>query len=279
MRLEDMTWQQVDAIDRSTVVVVPFGAMEQHGPHLPLKTDALIGEAIGRRLDAACGGKLLVLPQQWLGLSPHHMRFPGTLTASPETFLALATETIASVAGAGFRNILIVNSHGGNASALDVVLTKCKSLFPSHRFVAVTYWHAAAKELAALRQSATGGMGHACELETSLVLAEQPELVHMELAAADGKWPASEFFAKDMLHGGSASYALRFDEISSHGVVGDPATASAEKGMAAFSVIVAALARLVRQIQSGQIDDFVPVASSGETPRPISDGSSARPSS
>lgn len=261
MRLEEMTWQQVDAIDRNTVVIVPFGAMEQHGPHLPLKTDALIGEAIARRLDAACGEKLLVLPQQWLGLSAHHMRFPGTLTASAETFLALATETISSIASAGFKNILVINSHGGNASALDVVLTKCKSLYPSHRLLAVTYWHAAAKGLAAIRESAIGGMGHACELETSLLLAEQPQLVHMARAAADGKWPASEFFAKDMLCGGSASYAMRFDEISRHGVVGDPTTASAEKGEAAFAIIVDALARLVRQIQTGEIDDFRPVTS------------------
>lgn len=261
MRLEEMTWQEVDAMDRSTVVVVPFGAMEQHGPHLPLKTDALIGEAIARRLDSTCEGKLLVLPQQWLGLSSHHMRFAGTLSVSAETFLALATETISSVASAGFRNILVMNSHGGNASALDVVLTKCRSLYPSHRFLAVTYWHAAAAGIGAMRESAIGGMGHACELETSLVLAEQPQLVQMGRAAADGKWPASEFFAKDMLRGGSVSYAMRFDEISRHGVVGDPTTASAEKGEAAFATIIEALTRLVRQIQSGEIDHFVSVAS------------------
>ncbi|MBS1814628.1 MAG: creatininase family protein [Acidobacteria bacterium] len=261
MRLEEMTWEEVNAVDRSTVVIVPFGAMEQHGPHLPLKTDALIGEAIARRLDNFCDGKLLVLPQQWLGFSTHHMRFPGTLTASAETFLALACDTISSIAGAGFSNIIVLNSHGGNAAALDVVLTKCKSLYPSHRLLAVTYWNAAATELAKLRESRIGGMGHACELETSLVLAEQPNLVHMDRARADGRWPASEFLAKDMLRGGSALYARRFDEISDKGAVGDPTTASAAKGEAAFAVIVQTLARLVRQVQSEEIDQSVPVVS------------------
>lgn len=65
-----MTWQEVDNYDRSTIVVVPFGAMEQHSLHLPLETDALIAQELSRRLDAACGGSLLVLPTQWLGFSP-----------------------------------------------------------------------------------------------------------------------------------------------------------------------------------------------------------------
>jgi creatinine amidohydrolase len=103
-------------------------------------------------------------------------------------------------------------------------------------------------------------MGHACELETSLVLAEDPEMVRMDRIRADGRWPASEFLAKDMLRGGSASYALRFDEITNDGTVGDPTLASAAKGESAYSVIVQALTRLVQQIGSGEIDRFVPVA-------------------
>ena len=106
MMLEQLTWQQVDSLDRNTVVVVPFGAMEQHGPHLPLMTDSLIGAAICRRLDAACEGRILVLPEQWLGLSLHHMRFGGTISASVETFIAIVTDTISSIAAAGFKNVL-----------------------------------------------------------------------------------------------------------------------------------------------------------------------------
>ena len=253
MQLQHMTWQEIDRLDRNTVVVAQFGAMEQHGLHLPMNTDALIGAAVASRLDEACGDRLLVLPTQWLGLSTHHMHFAGTLTVSPEAFFAMAFEIVSSIASAGFRNILILNSHGGNGSALDVVLTKCRSAFPKHVFVGVTYWNAAREELQALRESATGGMGHACELETSLVMAEQPQLVRSELIAPDGRWPTSTFLAKDMLHGGAASMGNTFDQLSTHGAVGDPRTASAAKGEAFYAAIVQRLVQLVAEMESGAI--------------------------
>lgn len=256
MYLLEMTWQQVDELDRSTVVVIPFGATEQHGVHLPLETDALIGQELSRRLDDACGGRLLVLPGQWLGLSTHHMSFPGTITASVDTFLALAGDIIGSIAHAGFQKILVLNSHGGNASALDVVLTKSRPQYPDVRIVLVTYWNAAAEQLRALRESAEGGMGHAGELETSLLLAAKPKAVRTDRMRPDGKWSASAFLAKDMLVAGSASVSRTFTEISDHGGVGDPRKASAEKGERFFAAIVARLAELVNDLESGQIDQF-----------------------
>lgn len=259
MQLQEMTWQEIDALDRATVVVAQFGAVEQHGPHLPLETDALIGREIARRLDRQCNGRLLVLPTQWLGLSTHHMSFPGSITASPETYLAMASEILGSIVHAGFRKILMLNSHGGNVSILDVVLTKCRTLYPDAHIVSTTYWNAAANEIRALRESAPGGMGHACELETSLVLATRPELVRKELAQAGGQWPCSEFFAKDMLHGGSSTVSRTFAELSTTGTVGDPRTATAEKGERWFQVIVSRLALLVNEIESGATNTFRPV--------------------
>jgi creatinine amidohydrolase len=256
MRLAEMTWQEVDSLDRATVVLVPFGAMEQHGAHLPLETDALIGESISRRLDQSCEGRLLVLPTQWLGLSTHHMGFAGTVSASVDTYLALAAEIIGSIAQAGFAKILVLNSHGGNASALDVVLTKLRLLHPATRIVLVTYWNIAAQQLGVIRQSKEGGMGHACELETSLVLAEKPQLVRTDRLKADGKWPASRFLASDMLAGGPATVSRAFTEISTEGAVGDPRTASSEKGQKFFDVIVAQLCDLVNELASGKLEDF-----------------------
>lgn len=259
MLLQEMTWQAIDALDRSTLVVATFGAMEQHGTHLPLETDALIGREIARRLDAACNNRLLILPTQWLGLSMHHMSFSGTLTTSVDTYLAMVFELLGSVARAGFRKILVINSHGGNVSALDLVLIKCREQYPETRMVGVTYWNAAAAQLSALRESAVGGMGHACELETSLVLAIRPELVRGERVPPDGRQAVSEFLGKDMLVGGSVSISRHFSEISQHGAVGDPRTASAEKGERFFEVIVARLTKLVGEIESGGIDKFRPI--------------------
>lgn len=259
MLLQEMTWQEIDALNRSTVVVATFGAMEQHGPHLPLETDALIGREIGRRLDVACGQRLLVLPTQWLGLSFHHMSFSGTVTTSVETYLAMAFEILGSIARAGFRKILVINSHGGNVSALDLVLTKCRETYPSTRIVGITYWNAAAAELSAIRESEIGGMGHACELETSLVLAVRPDLVRDERIAPDGRQAVSEFSGKDMLKGGSITISRHFSEISRYGAVGDPRTASAEKGERFFKAIVDRLASLVSEIETGRIDEFRPI--------------------
>lgn len=256
---QDLKWQQIDALPRSTLVMVPFGAVEQHGKHLPLRTDALIGEEIANRLDAACGRRLLVLPVQWMGLSLHHMRFPGTLTASVDSYISLVFDTIASVAQAGFRKMLLLNSHGGNVAALDVVLVKARERFPDTRVFACTYWNAAVAELRELRESELGGMGHACELETSLVLASRPDLVDITQLAPDGLQTTSSFLGKDMLAGGSVSVSRRFEEISQNGGVGDPRTASAEKGERFFSAIVTKLKILVEEIESGAIDTTRPI--------------------
>src|SRR5260370_3234753 len=171
-----MSWEEVDGCDRSTIVVVPFGAMEQHSLHLPLETDAIIAQELSRRLDAACGSSLLILPTQWLGFSPHHMSFSGTVTASARTFMEMANQILSSIAHAGFRNLLILNSHGGNAAILEVVLAEFQSKHSNAQTVLVTYWNVAADELQKIRESPIGGMGHACELETSLVLATKPGL-------------------------------------------------------------------------------------------------------
>jgi creatinine amidohydrolase len=256
MYLPEMTWQEVDALDRETVVLAPFGAMEQHGRHLPLETDAFIGQELSLRLDQACANRLLVLPTQWLGLSTHHMSFPGTISASVDTYLALASEIIGSIAQNGFKKILVLNAHGGNVSALDVVLTKLRIAHPSCRIVLVTYWNIAARQLQLLRESAEGGMGHACELETSLMLAAKPKVVRNEFVDADGSWPCSRFLAKDMLAGGAATVSRAFAEISTHGGVGDPRTASADKGRKFFEAVVSQLAQLVKDLESGEIDNF-----------------------
>ncbi len=256
MRLADMTWQEIDALDRSTVVVAPFGSMEQHGRHLPFRTDSLIAEEVSRRLDAARGGRLLVLPTQWLGLSPHHMDFSGTITASVDTFIQVACDIVCSLAEAGFKKFLVLNSHGGNSSILDVAMNRCWTRYKDLQLLPVTYWKVAAAGLRELRESAPGGMGHACELETSLVLAVRPDLVRLDKATPDGQWPVSKFFGTDMLQPGVVGMPRRFSEISKEGAVGDPRTASAEKGERFYDAIVSGLAELVADLESGALDRF-----------------------
>jgi creatinine amidohydrolase len=122
----------------------------------------------------------------------------------------------------------------------------------------VSYWNIAAQQLAAFRESAEGGMGHACELETSLLMAEKPAVVRMDRMEPDGRWPTSRFLDKDMLACGSASVSRAFSEISTDGGLGDPRTASADKGRKFFDAIVGQLRDLVRDLESGRIDEFRP---------------------
>lgn len=251
MLLEEMTWEEVSHLERSTVVVVPFGAMEQHSLHLPLETDALIAGELSRRLDAACDGKLLVLPAQWLGFSTHHMGFSGTITASASTYIEMAKEILDSIAQAGFQKLLLLNSHGGNAAILEVALAEFQPKHPAARAVLVSYWNVAAPELQRLRESPLGGMGHACELETSLILAINSKLVRTAKMAPDGMGPRSRFLYQDMLVGGSVSMWWNPAETSQHGGDGDPTSASAEKGERFFAVIVSRLAEVVKELESG----------------------------
>ena len=255
MLLQHQTWQEVEAyLGRSKAIVLPIGSTEQHGPNGLIGTDAICAEVIARGVGEAADA--LVGPTIGVGIAVHHMGFAGTVSASVDTYLALAAEIIGSIAQAGFSKILVLNSHGGNASALDVVLTKLRLLHPATRIVLVTYWNIAAQQLGAIRQSKEGGMGHACELETSLVLAEKPQLVRADRLKADGKWPASRFLASDMLAGGPATVSRAFSEISAEGAVGDPQTASSEKGQRFFDAIVAQLRDLVNELASGKLEEF-----------------------
>jgi creatinine amidohydrolase len=253
MLLQHATWREIGALPRDTIVVAPFGAMEQHGHHLPVETDACIAAELATRLDRAVDGSVLILPVQWAGYSPHHMDFAGSITLTAETYLRVAVEIVGSIARAGFQRFLLLNSHGGNRALLDVAATELKFQFPQASFVTATYWNVARAELQTLRESAEGGMGHACELETSMLLAVSPQHVKLEHARPDGAWPCPEFFAHDMLGAAQAGIACAFSEFTKSGTNGDPRTATAAKGEQFLDAITARLALLVRQYQSGEL--------------------------
>jgi creatinine amidohydrolase len=167
-RLALLSFAEIRAIDAGrAVALVPSAAVEQHGPHLPLDTDAflctsVVEAAAGRAME---GGPVLVAPTVALGLSEHHMAFPGTLTLQPSTFAAVVSDVCRSLARHGFRRQLIVNGHGGNSSLLGVAVQQLGFDEPVH-IAAVDYWSLGAEAAAQVRESPAGGNGHACEFET-----------------------------------------------------------------------------------------------------------------
>lgn len=256
MRWEEQSSPDVAALDRErTVVILPLGSVEQHGYHLPLGTDTMLAHAVSLAA-AARAGDTAVLPPPWFGFSAHHMRFPGTITLSAETLMAMAEDIVSSLVQHGFRRILIVNGHGGNAGVIDVLASALGHRhYGAARIAALTYFHLARQEIAELRRSESGGMGHACEFETAMVQHLRPELVTIGKAQTTYPDPGSAYLTTDLL-GTSAIRAYHdFADLSPSGTFGDPALATPEAGAAFFEAVAEALAAFIDDFRGWRIPE------------------------
>jgi creatinine amidohydrolase len=160
-----------------------------------------------------------------------------------------------SLVGMGARKILLLNGHGGNDVPLRVAQRELKSEFeslPSLYVVYAAYWNLAAEQFGKIRTSPAGGMGHACEMETSILLAKNPELVHMELAAHGGPNPQMGYRTVDMLSSLPFSLVNEFDELSNNGVMGAPELATACKGSQFLEAAAESVVRLLDEMAAWQ---------------------------
>lgn len=252
VRLAELSWPEVrDLVARDPVAVVPVGAFEQHGPHLPLMVDAHLCEtvAIGAARNAAeRGTAIAVTPAIWTGYSPHHRDFPGTITLDDKVFSALVGQVAQSLWQTGFRRIVILNGHGGNAHLLRN-LTQTLHYDHGLRVHAASYWDFALSVLVKWRQSPVGGINHACEMETALMSATRPDLVRMDLAA-DHFLDRPRWFGSDLLAGGAVTTAASFAELSQTGVIGAPTLASPERGAELLAAMTVAVADFLVELAS-----------------------------
>ncbi len=236
-------WAQLNtlAFDRqqaaSTVVILPIGSTEQHGPHLPVEVDSLLVSEVAWRAAelSAASAPTLVLPTLWVSLAEHHMGHAGSLTLDFDTLLAFVRCIVRSLKHQGHERILLLNGHGGNMAALTLIV----DILTRELVVPVataTYWVVAAEAFAEILDGQTNLL-HACEAETSMVMHLRPELVDTS-AARSVQAPASGF----TLTGGI--YRWRgMQHWSCSGVVGAPQLASAGKGERLLSAAAEALAR------------------------------------
>lgn len=225
---------------QNAIVILPIGSIEQHGPHLPVEVDSRLGEAVGQhtaRKITARGQPALVLPMLWTGLSEHHMSFGGTITLSLPTFTALVEDICVSILRHGFTRIVLLNGHGGNENALRNITDE---LTPKLRvpLVQFTYWYAAAEPIAEILETQTV-LSHACEAETSMMMALRPELVatdRIPLAKSNHTSGIEEFV-------GTGVYRWRsIGSRSASGVIGNPEAATKEKGHRLLDAISTTLA-------------------------------------
>jgi creatinine amidohydrolase len=183
---------------------------------------------------------VLLLPTLWLGASDHHLPFGGTLTASLPAYEQILVELLTPLLDGGFRRLLVLNGHGGNNDPLRVALRRLDRAYPRAILTGAAYWDLAAREIAGLCEGPLKEVGHACEVETSLMLHLRPELVRRDLIRDDpGTTPAS-------LAG--LSWARDFARKTDHGVVGHPESADGEKGGRMLAAIVARAAEVARTV-------------------------------
>jgi creatinine amidohydrolase len=214
-----------DLAAREAIVVLPVAAMEQHGPHLPVMVDTLLCGEVAKRAARRASGRhpVVVAPTVWSGLSEHHMPFGGTFTLDFATFRSLIECLCRSLERHGFRRVLLLNGHGGNVAALRVLVDELRRL--DMRLATATYWQIDPVAIADIleRQS---GVQHACEAETSMVMALRPELVDESQLEAAKHVEASQAAGQAQ----AVHSPMKFEERTPSGAIGDPTAASAEKG-------------------------------------------------
>lgn len=231
MRLANARWPDLASLS-DRIFVVPLGSLEQHGKHLPLFTDSLIVGHVADRVEELCSDRIVLLPVQWLGHSPHHRRF-GCVSLDLMPYIDMIRGMCRSLIAIGARRILLLNGHGGNDIPCKAALRELKSEFESLKDLYVayaTYWNLAAAEFSTIRDSPPGGMGHACEMETSIMLARHPDLVDMAQASRGGPSEERGYRTVDMLRSEPYFMIAEFDELSETGVIGMPDFATTEKG-------------------------------------------------
>lgn len=229
---------------QDAVVIIPTGATEQHGPHLPVGTDAIIASEIATRV--TCGS------------SKHHMMYSGTVSLYHDLFIAQFVAIDNLIAYHELRRLFLVNGHGGNTTPLRLAIDRARQGAEREEcIVANIYWQLIAQAIRESRQSHSGGLGHTGEVETSLMLALYPQLVQTPLTlgsfsqSPQGSWCSEDWFGESKVQLG---FSLR--DHGPSGVLGDPSTATAAFAYRILAAAVQQTSKLIMSISSWRYDEF-----------------------
>jgi creatinine amidohydrolase len=256
MKLKSHWWWDLSAhdfalMDMSKVVaILPVGAVEQHGPHLPVRVDAAINNGIMRHAVAKMAEDFpaLILPTMSVGKSNEHSAFPGTLTLSAETLGRVWYEVCESAYCAGVRKVLFVNSHGGQPQVMEIV---CRELRINLGMLAVSSMWSRFTDLTDLFSAEERNHGiHAGEVETSVMRYLHPELVDMSLA--EDFFPLSKILEQQnemlRIEGGAVGFGWQTQDINLKGACGNALLADAERGRIAVERASDRLIKLIGEI-------------------------------
>ncbi len=248
----ELSWPEAKKrLERVDIALLPVGAVEQHGPHLPLDTDAFDAEYLAKRVAEACSHpKPFVLPVISFGVSYHHNEFPGTIAISNDTLSRLVYEIGMSVAKDGIKKLVIINGHGGNDPALNYAAQMINK--DARIFIAVDSGETSDVDIEKITE--TPNDVHAGEIETSTSLAIRPDLVKMERAVKLVPEFSSRYLNFSSQRG--ISWHAYTNKISESGVMGDPTIASPEKGEKIWKVMIAHLVTLIEDLKSISLDQL-----------------------
>lgn len=258
-RWADLAWTDFAALPSDTVAVLPLAATEQHGPHLPVSVDTRLNEGMVEAMLARLPADfpVLVLPTQAIGCSVEHTRFPGTLTGSVETLLALWTEIGQGVARAGVKRLVLLNTHGGNQQIMEILARRLRIEAGLFAVAANPGRMGFPPGLVGAEEDRFGI--HAGFVETSLMLALHPARVRMEQARDfRSAWAGLE---APLAPGSGAAPAWQAQDLHPAGAVGDAAAATAEAGAALLDHAAAQVAALLEAVRRCDIAAWL-----GKTP-------------
>jgi creatinine amidohydrolase len=267
MRWNEMTWPDIDGLKPDNLILWPLASCEQHGHHLPVGTDNFLVTEIAERVERAMPESVVLLPTLAVGASHHHRGFPGALTLPENLYSSVLQEVVGGIVessacrpGAAKR-LLMLNGHGGNiypgSAALSEIAWKYRDR-PDVIVAFTSYWVAAAKAISGVDMD-TPTLTHACEYETSMMLAKRGDLVRMDRASApDVNW-ADTRFTPDASRPASVSVAAPFHARSGTGALGSPELATETKGHKLIDAIADDIGRTVQEMLTWpDLDDARP---------------------
>ena len=237
--------------DRDKVILIPIGHTEQHGHHLPLATDSLIIDAISQGTANAVPQQAASLPTFPYGVSTHRAAFAGTLNAGGRAFEDFWLAILDTLVARGFTRFYLMSGHGGNCSFLVNVVKYAGERHP--RTFSATAWlhtagHLGAPAIAQHRRSGRGGMGHAGELETAMILHLRPDLAHMARVIDETDFIATPNYDMDWIEGGSLVANPPWADDTATGAYGAGSLATAAHGRLWLEAAIAEKAAHVAEI-------------------------------
>ncbi len=248
MRFHDLTWPLLRQVPRDRcVVLAPIAACEQHSEHLPTFTDTILVTGVAEGVEQRLPEQVLLLPTLWFGASSHHLRFGATLSAEVDTHVTMLCDLLTPLLEDGYQRILVLNGHGGNIDPMQLALRRLQPRYRNRTLTAASYWDLAEKELAELAEGPRKQMGHACEFETSMIMALRPDLVRRDRIRND------PLRAEPVLRG--LFIAEDMKQRTDHGAAGYPELATAEKGRAFLNAAIGRTAEVVDALLKRNLPD------------------------